>query len=47
MVVWGDSSPYIGICVKCDKLAELDTSSALCEKCSDTPKTKKEGKNGG
>ncbi len=39
-------SPYVGLCSKCKKLAELDTSTALCEKCSD-PKTKKEGSNGG
>lgn len=48
MVVWGDPSPYVGICVKCDKLKELDTSTALCEKCSPAtgPKTKKEDSNG-
>ncbi len=39
-------SPYVGHCSKCNKLRELDTSTALCEKCSD-PKTKKEGSNGG
>jgi len=38
-------SPYKGICSKCGKLLELDTSTALCEKCSD-PKTKKEGSDG-
>jgi len=42
---WG--SPYKGVCQKCDKLAELDTSTALCEKCSPNPKPKKEGSNGG
>jgi len=47
MVVWGSPSPYVGICVKCDKLLELDTSTALCQKCSPTPKLKKEGSNGG
>ncbi len=38
------SSPYVGICSKCKKLADLDTSTALCEKCSPAPapKTKKE-----
>ena len=41
------STPYIGHCSKCKKLLELDTSTALCEKCSDAPKTKKEGSNGG
>jgi len=42
-------SPYKGICSKCGKLEELDTSTALCEKCSPAagPKTKKEGSNGG
>jgi len=39
-------SHYVGHCSKCEKLVELDTSTALCEKCSD-PKTKKEGKDGG
>ena len=42
---WG--SPYVGICSKCEKLRELDTSSALCEKCSPTPKPKKDDANGG
>ena len=39
---WG--SPYTGICSKCEKLLELDTSTALCEKCSPAtgPKPKKE-----
>jgi len=42
------SHEYIGLCSKCGKLLELDTATALCEKCSPTPpKTKKEGSNGG
>jgi len=45
-MVFSGHSPYKGICSKCGKLLELDTSTALCEKCSD-PKTKKEGSNGG
>ena len=31
--------PYIGHCSKCGELLELDTATALCEKCS--PKTSK------
>jgi len=38
------SRPYVGICSKCGKLVELDTSTALCVKC--TPKPKKEDSNG-
>jgi len=38
------SSPYVGICVKCKKLDELDVSTALCPKC--TPKPKKDDSNG-
>ena len=43
---WG--SPYVGTCSKCKKLKELDTSTALCAKCSAVsgPKTKKEDSNG-
>ena len=43
---YSDHSGYVGLCSKCGELRELDTSTALCEKCSD-PKTKKEGKDGG
>jgi len=43
----GSSSPYVGHCSKCKKLEELDTSTALCAKCSPTPKPKKEDSNGG
>jgi len=39
------STPYIGHCSKCKKLEELDTSTALCAKC--TPKPKKDDSNGG
>jgi len=41
-----ESSPYVGICSKCNKLLELDTSTALCAKCSPPPKPKKETPNG-
>jgi len=41
------SHPYVGICSKCNKLLELDTATALCEKCSKISQTKKEGPNGG
>ena len=41
-----DGSDYIGICSKCDKLAELHTSTALCAKCTHTPKPKKDDSNG-
>jgi len=41
----GGGSPYVGICSKCKKLKELDTSTALCAKCSPT-KTKKDDSNG-
>ena len=47
------TTPYIGHCIHCDRLAELDTSTALCvdtKKCAkaaQNPKTKKEGSNGG
>jgi len=34
-------SPYKGICSKCGKLVELDTSTALCEKCSESSAPKK------
>jgi len=41
------STPYIGHCSKCNKLEELDTSTALCGKCSlALLKPKKEDKNG-
>jgi len=35
---------YVGLCEKCGELSELDTSTALCEKCSPAPapKNKKE-----
>ena len=39
-------TPYVGHCSKCNKLAELDTSTALCAKCSPAPKPKKEDSNG-
>jgi len=39
------SRPYVGHCMKCEKLTEISTATALCEKC--TPKPKKEGSNGG
>jgi len=41
MATPGGGSPYVGTCSKCKKLEELDTSTALCAKCSD-PKIKKE-----
>jgi len=49
------TNPYIGHCSNCGDLRELDTSTALCAKCSPAdvfPEltetvTKKEGKNGG
>jgi len=44
---YSDHSAYVGLCSKCGDLRELDTSTALCEKCSPTPKTKKEDSNGG
>ncbi len=43
---FSNHSAYVGTCSKCSHLRELDTSTGLCEKCSD-PKTKKEGSNGG
>ena len=27
------SRPYVGHCVKCEKLLEISTATALCEKC--------------
>ena len=42
------SSPYVGHCTHCGRLAELDTSTALCldsKKCAkaaENPKTTKE-----
>jgi len=44
--MYSNHSPYTGICSKCSKLLELDTSTALCEKCSPTPKPKKEDSDG-
>ena len=43
----GDPTPYIGHCSKCEKLLELDTSTALCASCSVKQKPKKETPNGG
>jgi len=41
------STPYVGHCSKCGKLLELDTSTALCAKCSPSPpKPKKDDSNG-
>jgi len=49
------SSPYVGYCIRCGRLKELDTSTALClstkgckraEANLDDPQTKKEDSNG-
>jgi len=38
---------YFGHCSKCEKLLELDTATALCEKCTaKISQTKKETPNG-
>jgi len=41
------STPYVGHCIHCGSLAELDTSTALCldtKKCAKAASTKPEPK---
>ena len=43
------TTPYVGHCIHCGRLAELDTSTALCldtKKCAKAAHPKKEDSNG-